>query len=396
MSASEEALLYHSTVIELSASAVRRNIRFLKRRMGQSATFCSVIKANAYGHGIKSFVPLVEACGVKVFAVFSADEAEEVLACRTRDSHVIIMGTIDDDALAWAVENGVAFFVYGTSRLDAALQAAKKIGRQALIHLEVETGLNRMGLKDSGLNAAVRCLQAHGDWLNLEGVCTHLAGAESVSNYVRIQRQIQKFLEFRSSLTSRGAVPTFWHVASSAAALTYPETVMDMVRFGIAQYGFWPSKETELHVRKDYLKPGKRATADPLRRVISWKSRVMNVKAVGTGEFVGYGNSYLTTRPERVASVPVGYSHGFPRALSNVGNVLIRGKRCRVVGLVGMNIMMVDVTDNKEVQRGDEVVLVGKQGKREITVGSFSDLTRLLNYEVLARLCAKIPRVVVP
>lgn len=140
---------------------------------------------------------------------------------------------------------------------------------------------------------------------------------------------------------------------------------------------------------------GKPRFVDPLKRVISWKSRVMGVKAISPGEFIGYGTSYLTTRKQTVALVPVGYSHGFPRILSNLGHVLIHGRRALVVGMVNMNMMTVDVTDIPGVKRGDEVVLIGKQGKQQITVTGFSDLTRFLNYEVLVRLPQETPRAVV-
>ena len=134
---------------------------------------------------------------------------------------------------------------------------------------------------------------------------------------------------------------------------------------------------------------------DPLKRVLTWKSRVMSIKQVGPGEFVGYGTSYLTTRPHRVATVPVGYFHGFPRSLSNVGRALIRGRRVAIVGYINMSMLLINVTDVPDASVDDEIVLIGKQNKSQITVGSFSDLTNLLNYEVLVRIPSEIPRVVV-
>jgi alanine racemase len=134
---------------------------------------------------------------------------------------------------------------------------------------------------------------------------------------------------------------------------------------------------------------------DPLRRVLRWSSRVMHVAPVEAGEFVGYGTSYITLRPQQVATVPVGYSHGFRRSLSNLGRVLIRGKRANVIGLVNMSMMLVDVTSIPAVKAGDEVVIIGKQKNARISVGSFSDMANLVNYEMLVRLPAGIPRVVV-
>jgi len=135
---------------------------------------------------------------------------------------------------------------------------------------------------------------------------------------------------------------------------------------------------------------------DPLRRVLRWRSRIMHVKDVPPGEFVGYGTSYLTTRPQKIALVPVGYTHGFARRLSNLGQVLLRGRRAPVIGLVNMNVMTIDVTDFGDVRRDEEVVIIGRQRKAHISVASFSDLTRYLNYELLVRIPSEIPRIVVP
>jgi alanine racemase len=159
---------------------------------------------------------------------------------------------------------------------------------------------------------------------------------------------------------------------------------MDMVRFGIALYGFWPSRETR--IRHFLGTEGKSPVhqRDPLRRILRMKSKVMSTKIVTPGEFVGYGNSYQTAKRERVAAVPVGYSTGFARSLSNIGYVLIRGRRCNVTGIV-----------IGDVQKGEEVVIIGKQGRSCITVASFSDITSNLNYELLVRLPSEIPRMIV-
>lgn len=388
--------MFYSSQIELSKSAFRQNLRFLKKRFGPKVLFCSVIKGNAYGHGINVFVPMAEDSGVRHFAVFDADEALRAVKCRSQNSTVIVMGSIDDEqALEWAVENDVQFYVFDTERLHAGLQAARRVGRPARIHLEVETGLNRMGLEAEELDETIRVVKSNSKHLVIEGVSTHYAGAESIANYVRIQDQISRYREVCDRLVGEGVRIGLRHTACSAAALRYPETIMDMVRIGIAQYGFWPNKETEM----DYYLRNQLAQSRPvprtLRRVLRWSSRVMNIKTIPRGEFIGYGTSYLTTRRERIASVPVGYFHGFSRSLSNLGRVLVHGRRAPVVGLVNMNMMMVDVTHIPRVQKGDEVVIIGKQKKGHIDVASFSDLTRYLNYEVLVRLPSEIPRVIV-
>lgn len=182
----------------------------------------------------------------------------------------------------------------------------------------------------------------------------------------------------------------FRHIACSAGVLNYPETQLDLVRVGISNYGYWPSNELRMRkllAQKDF--------EDPLQAVLSWKSKVMSISNVPEGEYISYGKSYLTNRDSKVASIPVGYGYGFSRDLSNLGRVLINEKRVSVVGVVNMNMMLVDVTDLPDVKEGDEVVLIGKQGDLEITVSSFSDMNNSLNYELLTRLPHDIPRIVV-
>ncbi|MBN1884864.1 MAG: alanine racemase [Candidatus Krumholzibacteriota bacterium] len=389
--------LFHTAHIELSESALRRNIRFLREVIGPGPVFSSVIKGNAYGHNIATFVPLAERCGVRHFSVYSAYEALIASRSLTGDSHIMIMGDIVRDAIGWAIEKGVSFSIFNVDWLRKTLGEARKIGKPARVHLEVETGMHRTGLEGADLDAAIDILEANPDLFVVDGVFTHYAGAECISNFVRVQEQIRRFDEITADLVRRGLKFRMRHSACSAAALRYPETIMDMVRFGIAQYGFWPNKETHMHFMMQGEKncaPAKKQT-NPLRRVMTWKSRIMNIKPVRRGEFVGYGNTYMTGRDQKIAAVPIGYYHGFARQLSNRGYVLVNGRRAQVVGIVNMNMMTVDVTDFPQVAVGDEVVIIGTQKKQQITVGSFSDLTPFLNYEVLARIPEEIPRIVV-
>lgn len=167
---------------------------------------------------------------------------------------------------------------------------------------------------------------------------------------------------------------------------------MDMVRVGIAQYGFWPSQETKIH---NLLNKKSGLKHNPLHRVLTWKSTVMSIKRVKAGEFINYGNSFLTHKARVVAAIPVGYYRGYSRSLSNAGHVLIRGKKAPVIGLVNMSMFLVDVTPIKNIEKGDEVVLIGKHGKQSISVASFIELTNFINYELLTRLPSDIPRIII-
>jgi len=382
----------HGSWIELSEAALRSNLRFLKRLIGARTAFTSVIKGNAYGHGIESFVPLAETCGVRRFAVFGADEAARVASVRRASSDIMIMGDVPDAVIPWAVENGISFYVFDFRRLDRAIKAARRIGRPARIHLEVETGFHRTGFEPGQLAGVARRIGAAAGHVVVEGACTHYAGAESIGNYVRVQNQMARFDRNVQRLRALGIEPRMLHSASSAAAINYPETRMDLVRCGIAQYGFWPTPETQMQY---FMSHRSRRRLDPLRRVMEWKSRVMSLKRVRQGSFIGYGITYQAPRNMKIASVPVGYYHGFSRSLSNLGYVLIGGERAAVVGVVNMNMFVVDVTDLDGVHAGDEVTIVGRQGGAEISVGSFADMTNYLNYEVLVRIPRDIPRLVV-
>ncbi len=389
--------MFSTSSIELSESALKRNIRFLKNSIGPNTKFSSVVKGNAYGHGIREFVPMAERCGVRHFSVFSAAEAHVALRSLVRDSEIMIMGDLADDAMEWAIENCISFYVFDLARLHEAVEKATKLRMKAKIHLEIETGLHRTGLEGQDLLDAIDIIRRNPNKLVVEGVCTHYAGAESSGNYLRIQGQMHRFAQQCEWLKNQNIDIGLRHAACSAAAFVYPDSILDMVRIGIAQYGFWPSKETEMHY---VLQHGQQATdkvknRDPLRRVITWKSRVMSIKKVEKGDFVGYGNTYLTMRKEKVGVVPIGYSDGFSRNLSNLGHVLVRGRRAPVVGVVNMNSMMINITEIPGVEVGDEVVILGKQNRMQISVGSFSDMTRYMNYEILVRLPGETPRIVV-
>lgn len=381
--------------IELSKSAFKQNIEFLKDYVGKDVVFSSVIKGNAYGHGIEQFVPMAESCGIRHFSVFSSDEAKRAFDAKTEDdSHIMIMGMIENSEIRWAIEQDVSFYVFENDRLRAAIKYAKEANKPARIHLHLETGMNRTGLENGEIHDTIRLIKKNSNQLKIDGICTHYAGAESVSNHVRVTQQIENFKKLSKKLQDQGVKAKHLHTACSAAALNYPETTMDLVRIGIAQYGFWPNRETYMKFVKNHSDIDKEHK-DPLERVMEWKSMVMSTKEVEAGEFIGYGNTYQTSRKQKIATVPIGYSHGFGRNLTNAGIVLIRGRRAGVAGLVNMNLLTIDVTDIPDVKKGDEVVIIGTQGDQEMTVSSFSEMTNNLNYEVLVRIPSQLPRNIV-
>ncbi|MEX2513545.1 MAG: alanine racemase [Cyclobacteriaceae bacterium] len=383
--------MIHTSYIEISSKAYKNNIKFLKSQIGENVTISSVVKGNAYGHGIENTVKIAEKAGIRHFSTFSTDEAIRVLQSRTKNSEIMIMGMVENENLPFLIDKGISFYVFELDRLMSAIKAAKTQLKKAKIHVEVETGFHRTGFEWSEKEELAKVLKDNAEYLELQGLCTHYAGAESVGNYVRVKNQIKSYLEFKHWFIQEGLYFERYHTACSAASLSYPETIMDMVRIGIAQYGFWPSQETYMFKFKQ-LAPN---MINPLKRLISWKSSVMSLKKVKMGDFIGYGNSFMASRNTVIALVPVGYCHGFTRSLSNLGKVLINGKILPVVGTVTMNAISVDVTDLQSVKKGDEVVIIGKQKKNEITVASFGESTQQVNYELLTRLPHDIPRKIV-
>lgn len=381
-------MVRHSSRIEISQSGLKTNFNFLRKQFGPEVRISSVVKANAYGHGIHTYVPMAEKCGIDHFAVASAHEAEEVLeACRS-GTKIMIMGILYNEDVAWAIDHGIEFYVFNYQRLPRALEEAQRLGKPAVIHLEVETGANRTGMGEEEFARSLDFVKKHRQWLHFEGLCTHFGGAENFANDFKIKRQHQRFKGYYKSCQRKKFLPHYRHLGSSAAALSYPESRYEMVRVGVAQYGFWPSPEVYYH----HLQQTGKTSESGLRRVFTWKTDVMDIRPVREGEFIGYGTAYQALREMSIAVLPLGYCNGYPRGLSNRGQVLIKGKKAPITGLINMNLFMVDISHIPGVEVGEEVVLIGRQGNNSINVASFTQSTQALNQEMMSRLPAAIPR----
>ena len=376
--------------ITLNEYAVENNIAFLKRKLGSKVKISAVVKANAYGHGIEQIVPLFEKYGIDHYSTFYYSEAIRVFDSLSKPATIMVMGWLSEENIRGAIAKGIEFFVFNIERLNITIKYAIELSLKAKIHLEAETGMNRSGLNTDELNNAIAMIKENADHIELVGFCTHLAGAESITNHVRIQSQLKKYKKMLATLDDNNLIPKYRHVANSAAAFVYPKARMDLVRIGIMIYGFWSS--SEVYVQYINRKTNK---VDPLKRILGWHNQIMSIKKVKRGEFIGYGISYLAQTDITTALVPVGYSFGYSRSLSNKGLVLIGGQRCSVIGVVNMNMIIVDISNVDDPKVGDKVVLIGKQGDLEIKVSAFSEISNELNYEVLAHLSESIIRTVI-
>lgn len=383
-------MVKHSSRIELSQSGLQNNFNFIRKKIGPNARISSVVKANAYGHGIETFVPMAEKCGIEHFSVASAFEAEAVLEACSKDSHIMIMGILYDQDIPWAIEHDIEFYVFNYDRLPKVLEVAKKLGKKAKVHIEVETGANRTGMNAKEFPKTITFLKRNKEHIEFTGLCTHFGGAESLSNQFKIKQQEKRYKDFLKQCKEKKFMPQYRHIACSAAALAFPETVYDMVRIGVAQYGFWPSPDIYyMHFQET---GGNGNSAKNLKRIITWKTDIMDIRHVDAGEFIGYGTAYQATQDMTVAVLPLGYSNGYPRGQSNRGFVLIKGKKAPITGLINMNLFMVDISHIPDVEVGEEVILLGRQKNNTINVSSFTNVTQLLNNEMLSRLPAIIPR----
>ena len=379
--------MHTNSVIELNSHAYQNNLLFLKKMYGKNVILSSVVKGNAYGHGIEEFVTMAHKSGISHFSVFDVAEAQLVQKKLSKNITILIMGFVSDDMMEWVIQNDIEFFVFDKKRLDSAIKISKKLNKKAIVHIEVETGMNRTGFVQNELNSLISLLKKEENHIEFKGLCTHFAGAESMSNYFRVKQQIERFEKIYAYFCVKNLIPKIKHSACSAASIMFPETRMDMVRIGIMQYGLWPSPE----VFASYIS-SKKKKIDPLKRVISWKSQVMSIKKIDACEFVGYGTSFMAKEKMKIATIPIGYAHGYSRSLSNKGRIIINQHRCMVVGTVNMNMMLVDVSDIPSIQIGDEVILIGSQDKIDVSVASFSENSNQLNYELLTRISKSIPR----
>ncbi|RSK39837.1 alanine racemase [Mangrovimonas spongiae] len=377
-----------NSIIEISQKAIKNNITYIKSLLNDQTTMSCVLKGNAYGHGISVMVPALQKVGIHHFSVFNSLEARQVFNNAKGEFTIMVMGDISDEDAHWMIENHIEFYTFNLQRIQNMLEIAKTKNTPLNIHLEIETGMNRTGFNKSDWQELIHIIKNNRKYINVKGICTHYAGAESVSNYVRVKLQRNIFKKAIKYFKNEGIQPERIHSSCSAAILAFPEDNFDMVRIGILHYGLWPSRETFIsHMTKHNLE------YSPLKPILSWTSYIMDIKHVNKGEYIGYGNSYLAENNMTIASVPIGYGYGYSRSLSNQGRVIVNNNRFSVIGIVNMNMLLIDITADQNVAINDNVILIGKQGDHEITVSSFGNMTDQLNYEVLSRIDKDIPRI---
>ena len=373
--------------VEIDRSALKHNIRQFRSLIGDSRKMTAVVKSNAYGHGLLEVSRLTSDFGADWLGVNSLEEALELRESGI-DMPIILLGYVPLDKLKEAVKNDLRLTVYNSETVEKLGKITSSLKTSAYLHIKTETGVHRQGIKGEDLLSFVERI-GHYSFLKIEGLSMHFANIEDTTDHSYAQQQLEKFKENVDFLSKNGIEIPIKHVACSAATILFPETFFDMVRVGIGIYGLWPSKETYLSCIQEKRKPVN------IKPVLTWKTRVVQIKDVAEGAFIGYGCTYKTTRPTKLAVLPVGYYDGYDRLLSNSAYVLIAGKRAPVRGRVAMNFITVDVTDIPRVQLEDEVVLLGQQEQEKISAEYLASLCGTINYEIVTRINTNIPRFIV-
>ena len=376
---------YRRAWAEIDLDAVRHNTAVM-RAVSTPAAVCAVVKADAYGHGS---VPVAKAALAGGAAGLAVALVEEGVVLREAGVHgpVLLLSEPPPDAYEAVVVAGVTPTLYSLEGVARAGEAARHAGTRLSVHVKVDTGMHRVGAEPSSVPAVVAAI-AEDPLLSLDGLWTHLAVAEGETDEDRLftRRQLAAFDEVVADVRRTGTVPAVLHAANSAAAVVWPEARYDMVRAGIALYGEAPS-------------PGvARALAEAtggarLRPVLSLRAEVAAVRQLPAGARPSYGRRRELPAPSLVATVPVGYADGVPRALFDAGGeVLIGGRRRPLAGMVTMDQIVVDCGPESLVAVGDEVVLLGSQGREQVTAGEWADRLGTISYEVLCGIGPRVPR----
>ncbi len=362
----------------LHLDRMSRNIERIMAPLPKGTRTCLVIKADAYGLGVVPVARIME----KQADFFAVATAEEALELRENGitKPILILGYADPAFYEKLVAEKVRLTVYQETQAEELSWTGARLGTEALIHIKVDTGMNRIGFEPTPEDADRVAVLKGLPYLKIEGLFSHFARADE-TDPEPARRQYTRFRSMKAMLAERGVVPDICHIANSAASMIFPEASEDMVRLGIAIYGLHPS---------DIPYP------IPLEPVAELKSQVVMVKTVYPGEEIGYGGRYSPEEPRRIATVCVGYADGYTRRLSQIGRVLIHGKSAPIRGNICMDQMMVDVTEIPDVRCGDTVTLIGRDGDEEITLEELAELSGILNYEFQCGLSRRrVPRVIV-
>ena len=361
---------------EIDLEAIRSNVRVMRAASAEGAKFLAVVKANGYGHGAVPVARAAIEAGASMLAVAIPEEGVELREAGIT-APILVLGGIEPQAAEAVAAYDLTQVVFDEARIRALSEAGVKLGRTVNVHLKLDTGMCRIGVRTEDEAAALTALIDSLPGVQLTGCFTHMATADE-DEQAGTLAQIARFEQLTAAIAAVHPQPIVRHAANTASIFRYPQAHFDMVRGGIALYGYPPM---------DGVKG--------LRPAMRWVARAVYVKEIQPGDRVSYGGLFEAKAPTRVMTVPVGYADGYRRGLTGRGCVLVRGKRAPILGRVCMDQIMVDVTHIEGAQAGDEVVLLGAQGAEMIDADEMAAWLGTISYEVICSPSARVPRVYV-
>ncbi|MCH9685538.1 MAG: alanine racemase [Deltaproteobacteria bacterium] len=366
------------TTARIDHAALANNLRRVATHIGSDRRILAVVKADAYGHGAIDAARTFAAQGAWGLAVSLVEEGVEL---REGGIHapVVVLGGVVPGSQDVIVHRQLTPVVWSLEHLHLLSAAVRRAGARPLsVHLKIDTGMSRLGVLPRNLAPVLEWFRRDaGASLVLEGVMTHLACADDCEDDLSNARQLTRFADCLGTIAASGLRPALRHVSNSAALVRFPNARYDMVRPGIALYGAASGRDVQL---------------PDLQLAMEVGSRVLAVRTLPAGARISYGGRHRLERDARVAVVPVGYADGYPRSMSGQAQMLVRGHRCAVLGVITMDVCMLDVTDLPDVRAGERVILMGQQGAQRLGVHTLAEWASVLPYEILCGISKRVPR----
>ncbi len=368
--------------LEISKDNLIHNIKQFRGLLKDKTKIVAVIKANAYGHGDREVAKILSS-HVDYFQVDSIEEAERVRNVSKKP--ILIFGFLNEDGVKRAIKINAILSAFDLIHLLKINRIASVLKKKVKIHLAVDSYLGREGIMPSQVENIIKEIENLNNII-LDGVYSHFANIEDTMNSTHANRQIDTYHKCVEIFKANGYKDIHTHISATSGILVYEkgDNLHSIVRLGIGLYGMWPSEHIEyLNKKKIILKP-----------VLKWVTHVAQVKIIPANYPIGYGLTYITKKATKIAIIPQGYADGLTRSMSNNGAFLIKGKKVKILGRVAMNMTVVDVSHIKDVKEGDEVVIIGLQGKARITAEEVAKHMGTINYEVTTKISALLPRVI--
>ncbi|OON95949.1 MAG: alanine racemase [Candidatus Epulonipiscium fishelsonii] len=364
-------------IAEIDTQAIRHNYKQIRKIISDKVEIMGIVKADGYGHGAIEIAKILQEEGVNRLAVAISKEAEELRQAGI-NLPILVLGYTQKDEIEKLIINNLTQTVFSYDIAKYINTQAKKFSTKVNIHIKIDTGMGRIGFLPNNDSIEEIKKISKLEYLNLEGMFTHFSTSdEEDTTYTKEQWSI--FKGFINELKNIGLEFPLLHASNSAATIAHRYAHLDIVRPGLILYGYYPS---------EYLNNG----FINLKPAMCLKTQVVHIKELYKGSFIGYGKNYKVEKPMKIATIPIGYADGYSRKLANKGHVLINGEYAKIVGNICMDQFMVDVTGINDVKLGDEVVVFGKQGEKNIFVEEIAMLTDTINYEIICMIGKRVPR----